>query len=355
MPVNWKGFGLALLASLLFSLSTPLGKLILDSTAPLALSAYTYLVVGLVFLPSFFVEQKYTPIQRADWKKLGAMILFGSVLAPIALFYGLSQVNAFQAALYLNFEIIFTILLAVLLFHERVGSRGILGTVLIVVLLVGWSIDFDFARLVTVDFNGGLPLVLVACACWGIDNNISTALGERSHYQVTSIKGLCGGAINLLMAVTLRISLWVPVGVIPWIVFVGAVSYGLSIACFLIALKKIGTTKAGTMFSLNPFFGSLIALIIFQIAIRPLDLLVYVLVLGGVLLLLSDQHGHGHYHLAGIHKHPIDIDEHHQPGQIKVLESAEDCGKEDGGVLHEHKEIKHDHEHNHDLHHRHKH
>jgi drug/metabolite transporter (DMT)-like permease len=46
----------------------------------------------------------------------------------------------------------------------------------------------------------GALLVVAACACWGLDNNFTQRISLRDARRIVAIKGLVGGATNLVLA-----------------------------------------------------------------------------------------------------------------------------------------------------------
>lgn len=105
----------ALAAALLFGASTPLAKLLVGNMPPLLLAGLLYLGsgigLGMVLLVRFLrdpgaIEQLRIPRSELPWL-LGA-ILFGGVLGPALLMWGLTQTDAATASLLLNVEGVMT-------------------------------------------------------------------------------------------------------------------------------------------------------------------------------------------------------------------------------------------------------
>lgn len=344
-----KGYTFAFLSTILFSLSIPFNKILLVNIQPITLSGFLYFFSGLVFLPSFKLQKKFEKIKKKDLKYLIFMILFGAILAPIILFYGLKTVSALQTSLFLNFELIFSTLLAILIFHDKIGKNAIIGFVIIVIVLFLWSIDFNFSLLFSSNYPFGVIFVIIACFFWGMDNNLSQRLSNKSSVQIASIKSLIGGLTNILISFILKYKFKITFMQVALILFVGLLSYGLSIVFFLNSLKILGTSKTGIIFSLNSFIAGIFSILITGDKFSLNIVFVFAFVLFGVALILVDHHKHRHFHPNFIHSHPIEDDLHHQPSMIERLE------KNGQIVTHQHLSFEHSHDHHHDLHHIHKH
>lgn len=108
---------MAIGAAVLFGASTPISRALLAQIAPATSAALLYLGagVGLAIAARF---RPATPLSRSDAPWLAAASLFGGVLAPLALLFGLRATAAGPASLLLNLESVFTALIAYLVFHE---------------------------------------------------------------------------------------------------------------------------------------------------------------------------------------------------------------------------------------------
>jgi hypothetical protein len=126
---------------------------------------------------------------------------------------------------------------------------------------------------------------------------------------------------------------------------IGFLSYGVSLTCFVLALRYIGTARTGAYFSLAPFIGAALSIVILgEPLTRPF--LVAAGFMGvGFWLHLTERHEHKHTHELLEHDHRHTHDEHHQHGHREEPHSH----------LHSHPAIFHSHPHYPDIHHRHGH
>jgi len=346
-PVS-TGVQMALLAAALFGASTPFAKRLLGDLPPVLLAGLLYLGSGLGLNVLRMLRRgraAEAPLTRTDYPWLAGAILFGGVLGPVLLMIGLNTTPASTASLLLNLEGVFTALLAWFVFRENFDRRIAMGMVLILAggVVLSWQ------------GGGGLALpvgslaVAGACLCWGIDNNLTQKVSAGDPLQVAAIKGACAGAVNLGIALTLGAK--VPFSpVLLGALLVGFLGYGLSLVMFVLALRHIGSARTGAYFSLAPFVGATVSLLVLREPVGPLFIAAAALMGWGVWLHLTEKHDHEHTHPRLVHSHRHYHDAHHQ--------HAHDAGTnlhEPHTHPHVHEPMTHRHPHYPDIHHRHRH
>ncbi len=303
------GIAAALGAALLFGAGTPLAKMLLHDVAPWLLAGLFYLGSG-IGLGLWRLLTRAAPVRlqamEAGW--LAGAILFGGVLGPVLLMFGLAGMPASGAALLLNAEGVLTALLAWAVFKENIDRRIAFGMAAIAAgaLLLSWP---DEAR-----FSGGLPAlaILGACLAWSIDNNLTRKVSLADATWIAAVKGLAAGSVNLILAFALGSRL--PDGATTAAAMaVGLLAYGVSLVLFVVGMRHLGTARSGAYFSVAPFFGASLALF----AGEPLTIRLGVaggLMAIGIWLHLTERHEHPHSHEAMEHKHEHSHDEHHRHG-----------------------------------------
>jgi drug/metabolite transporter (DMT)-like permease len=259
--------------------------------------------------------------------------------------YGLATTSAAAAALLLNLEPIFTVLLAWLVFGEAIGARITLGMAAIAAgaLVLSWQ-GGDAA---------GSPVALaaiaLACLGWAVDNNLTRKIALTDPVQIAALKGAVAGVVNVALALSAGASV-PPAGKIGAAALVGLVGYGASLVLFVRALRAAGAARTGAYFSLAPFFGGALSVALFGEALS-IRLVAAGLLMGlGVWLHLTERHEHEHEHLDVEHDHLHAHDEHHR---------HEHGGDGPGGAPHAHRHrhdrLTHRHLHFPDVHHEHPH
>ncbi|MEE2777877.1 MAG: DMT family transporter [Acidobacteriota bacterium] len=123
-----RGIGLALASAVLFALSTPASKLLLEYFGPLQLAGLLYLGAALgMAIPAFRDRAGFVSLDRRNASRLTGAVVFGGVVGPVLLLFGLEMSTAGSVSLLLNFELVGTALVGVMLFREHLGGRAWLG------------------------------------------------------------------------------------------------------------------------------------------------------------------------------------------------------------------------------------
>lgn len=340
------GVQAALVAAVLFGAGTPIAKLLLSDVSPWMLAGLLYLGSG-VGLGIYRVVRRSARVRlnRRELLPLSGAVLFGGVLGPVLLMFGLVGMPASGASLLLNAEGVATALLAWFVFKENFDRRIALGMAAIVAGAVALSWPGQ------ADFSGLWPslAILGACLAWGIDNNLTRKVALHDATWLAAVKGLVAGPVNLALAFLLGAALPPLLNVFA-AMLTGLFAYGISLVLFIVALRHIGTARAGAYFSIAPFFGALLAIAMGDPVTIPL-IVAGVLMALGVWLHLTERHEHPHTHEPLAHEHwHTHPEEHHDHAHPEPVAP---------GTRHRHPHvhavITHTHEHYPDSHHRHSH
>jgi len=292
------GYVGAVLAALLFGISSTLNKIALRNVHPMIVAGSIYLTAGIVVMFLRFTPLKDKLLKKLEFKVktqeffsrrdfliLTFIVFFGSFLAPLSFMFGLNKTTAVNASLLLNTETLFTVLIALLVFKEKASGRSIIGILLI---LIGAAV-ISTENFKEVELSKGILgniLIILAGLSWAIDNNLSKLLSvKRDLLLVTSLKGLFGGSALLILASLIGIRFYIPLQSLPYVLTVGAFSIGFSIVLFLFALREIGAMKTGAIFSTSSLIGALFAFLILGESFTAIKAFFGVLVFIGVYLL----------------------------------------------------------------------
>lgn len=307
--MNRAGIAAALGAALLFGGSTPLAKGLLGTVDPWLLAGLLYAGSGVgLALYRLVRGGAHARLQAGEWPWLAGSIVSGGVVAPVLLMYGLSRAPASAAALLLNAEGVLTALIAWFAFRENFDRRIALGMAAIVAgaIVLSWPAQRDAASL--------WPALAIvgACLAWAVDNNLTRRVSLADASWIAMVKGFAAGAINLALALGIaRAPLPAPASIAAALVL-GSFAYGASLVLFVLALRHLGTARTGAYFSVAPFFGAALAIVLLDEPVTARLLAAGALMALGVWLHLTERHEHEHAHEALEHEHEHDHDAHHQ-------------------------------------------
>lgn len=340
-----RGGLLALLAAALFGLSTPFVQLWGRGLGPFTTAGLLYGGAGLVALFIRRPREREAQLQRGDAGRLLAMAVFGAVIGPVALVWGLQRTSGTSASLMLTLEAFFTALLAWRLYGETVDRRVLLAMACL--MAGGMVLTLDQGLQGNVQLLG-LAAVMVATVAWGVDNTLSRGVADRDPGQVVLAKSSLGVVATVLLAGLLAEPMpnLLAAGVLLGI---GATGYGLSLRFYLLAQRTFGAARTGSVFAFAPFIGALGAFGLGERAASVLLVLGGALMLAGVVLHLIESHDHEHTHEVLEHEHAhTHGDGHHDHSHEPMPQGAH-------SHLHTHTALVHKHPHVPDLHHGHMH
>jgi drug/metabolite transporter (DMT)-like permease len=340
-----KGGLLALLAAALFGLSTPFVQKWGQGVGPFTTAALLYGGAALVAAFMRKPKEREAQLQRTDARRLLAMALFGAVIGPVALAWGLQHTSGVSASLMLTLEAVFTALLAWRLYGETVDKR--------VVVAMGALLAGGVILALDQGLHGGAQLmgllaVMAATVAWGIDNTLSRGVADRDPGQVVLAKSVLGLLATCFVA-------WLNAEPMPTglslviLVAIGASGYGLSLRFYLLAQRTFGAARTGSVFAFAPFIGAVAAFALGERSVSPYLVLGGLLMLMGVVLHLAESHGHEHVHEAVEHEHAHSHDDGHHEHVHQPMPSGLHSHR------HVHAPVTHSHAHVPDLHHGHRH
>jgi drug/metabolite transporter (DMT)-like permease len=340
---------IALASAVLFGLTVPAAKLLMDAIDPWLLAGICYLGSGIGLfgfrLAATRGRTREEPVSGGDWPWLAGAIFFGGVVGPVLLFWGLARVSASSASLLLTMEGVLTALLAWAVFREHYHGRVAVGMAAIAAgaRVLAWAPDLALDDLL------GSAAVVAACLAWAMDNNLTRKVSIKDPTQIAMLKGLAAGTINTVLAWGQGVAIPDPLPLLG-AASIGFLGYGVSLVFFVLALRMIGTARTGAYFSTAPFIGAVASVLLLDEPITVQVIAGGILMAIGVGLHLTERHAHAHTHRAMEHAHSHRHDAHHQHRH-----GSNDPQGEPHTHEHRHQPIRHAHPHFPDSHHLHDH
>lgn len=278
----------AILAAALYAINSPFSKLLLEKLSPTMLAALLYLgagigmfIVGIIQRKTGFAE-KEKPLTKKELPYTVGMVVL-DIAAPIFLMIGLTMTSAANASLLNNFEIVATSIIALCIFKEKISKRLWVG----IVLVTAASILLSVEDVTSFSFSIGSLFVLLACVCWGFENNCTRNLSSKNPLEVVVIKGFGSGIGSLVIAAVINEFTFDPLFVL-FALILGFVAYGLSIFFYIHAQRYLGAAKTSAFYAVSPFIGTILSLILFKEIPSVTFIIAFVVMVAGAVVVSSE-------------------------------------------------------------------
>ena len=266
-----------------------ISKLLLNNVPAKMMAAFLYLGAGLgLFIMG--IVQKMTvmksaeqPLTKKELPYTVAMVAL-DIAAPIFLMIGLTRCSAANASLLNNFEIVATSMIALLIFREKLSKR--FWVALELITLSSLLLSVEDAR--SFSFSVGSLYVLLACCCWGMENNCTRMLSQSDPQQIVIVKGFGSGVGSMIVALIAG-EMLPDAGKLLMVLLLGFVAYGLSIYFYVYAQRFLGAARTSAYYAVQPFIGVLLSLLIFREMPGVLFFAALALMIGGTWLVTKDQ------------------------------------------------------------------
>ena len=289
----------ALLAAVFYAMNTPFSKILLNDVPATYMAAFLYMGagfgVGIMYLFHIKKENKTDRLTKKDLPYTAGMIVL-DILAPIFLMLGISIGSASNASLLGNFEIVATTVIALLIFKEAVS--GELWTAIAFITLSSIILSFEGSG--SIQFSYGSLFVILATLCWGLENNCTRKISDKSTYEIVVLKGVFSGGGSFLIAV-LKGEMLPDVRYILSAMMLGFAAYGLSIFLYIKAQRDLGASKTSAYYAVAPFIGAFLAFIVNGERLSWVYFIALVFMLIGSVFVVYDtmvkHHAHEHVHM----------------------------------------------------------
>ena len=254
----------AILAAALYAISSPISKIFLNEIPPTMMAGLLYLGagIGMSIVGLFRYKTGKLKEEMQLTKKempFTVVIVALDIAASIFLMVGLTMTTSANMSLLSNFEIVATSLIAFFIFREVISKKLRIGigfiTVASIILSVENSSSFSFSF--------GSAFVLLACVCWGFENNCTKMLSVKDPLEIVVIKGFGSGLGSLLISFILKETSTNTAYIIATLLL-GFISYGLSTYLYIYAQRELGAAKTSAYYAIAPFIGVGFSFIIFR-------------------------------------------------------------------------------------------
>jgi Permeases of the drug/metabolite transporter (DMT) superfamily len=349
MKNNFSSISFAILAAALYGISSPISKLLLVKIPPALMAALLYIGAGIGALLITSInrlekkKQAEAKLTKKEMPYVIGMVLL-DIAAPVCLMIGLTKATPSNVSLLNNFEIVATAIIALAVFKEAIGKRMWIAISLITIA----SVILSFEDLNSFKFSVGSIFVILACICWGFENNCTRMMSLNDPLKIVVIKGFGSGIGSLIIALSLR-QFSSDIQYILMALLLGSISYGLGIYLYIMAQRELGAARTSAYYAVAPFIGVLLSIIIFGQDITPAFVIALTIMLLGAYFAAVEKHSHIHIHDEIMHEHRHNhSDNHHTHTHDYEVEGEH-------SHVHIHEKAEHKHNHTPDMHHMHSH
>ncbi|MDH3736376.1 MAG: DMT family transporter [Nitrosopumilus sp.] len=295
MQIRRSGYGyyLIILAAALSALLHVVSKPMLENSEttieinPIVMAFLIYFICGIFFTPLVKNTHSISKFGRKDWIFIG-LIGIAEVSALITYFYGLTTSTAVNASLFSNSEIIFALVIAMLVFRERLHIKECIPFTMIIIGMMIVPIgndlyqnNFALHQLVTGDL-----LIILAGFLYAVDITLCKYLGDRFDVKkITQIVSFICAAVAISLIVVFQIPMDVDLMQLPGIFILSILGTGMSTLFFLMGMKIIGAVRTVLLYSTTSVFGVVFSGLILAETVTVADICSLALVLTGIFFL----------------------------------------------------------------------
>lgn len=261
---------------------------------PITIAFFIFIINGLFFTP---LTKNSGKIRKIGKKSLFVLILVGiaNASALITYLFGLHDSTALNASVLNNGEIMFSIILAIIIFKEKLQKMERLPFLLMVIGMVILPIGYDFYQngLILTKLVFGDILLIVAGIFWALDINMTKFITNKiDAKRITQLVSFISGAFAFCLILAFQIPFKFDLSHLPNIAIIGIISIGLTTMLFITGLKLIGAIRTILIYSINSAFGVVFSTIFLHDSITITSVLSVSLAFIGLYLLrnrLSDE------------------------------------------------------------------
>jgi drug/metabolite transporter (DMT)-like permease len=289
---NQVGYALVLISATLAALVHVLAKPLLDNQAgfeihPVALAACVYIINAAFFTP---LAKKSKPIATLDRKNLLLLSVIGilEVTALITYFFGLKESTATNASIFSNGEIVFSLLIAMILFKESLHRKeiGPFAMIMFGMTILPIAYDFYVNNMLLSELVLGDLLIIASGVLYALDVMLCRYLSDKiDSKRITQIVSLVSGTFAVIALVVFHIPFNIQLINLGSIALFAIGGTGFATMLFLISLRLLGGVRTVLLFSTNSVIGVIFAAIMLGETITAVNWVSVSLTFVGVYLL----------------------------------------------------------------------
>jgi len=256
------GILVILTASCLYALTHVISKPLVESNSntelnPIVLLLIIYVINGIFFTP---LARRGEPIKHVDRRSLVVIVGIGvaELIGMGVYLVGLKDSTAINASLFDNSEIIFALMIAIIVFRERLSKSELAPFVMIIfgVMVIPVVYDISHTGMVMSELLFGDILIIISGLFLAIDVNLYKFVNDKiSSHRIMQLYSFSGAILALGAIIVLDMPIEIGWDQIIPVVLVSVLGVGLPTMFFLIAIRLIGPVKTILVYSTTSIFG----------------------------------------------------------------------------------------------------
>jgi drug/metabolite transporter (DMT)-like permease len=247
------------LAPLFWAGNVVIGRAMRDDIPPVAMNFWRWVIAGIILLPLALPELRTQwPVIRRNWRLLTVFGLIGIALFNTLSYIGLQWTTATNAALLNSTIPVMVAVASWLVLREPLSARQILGIGISLVGVLTILLQGSVARLLTLSFNQGDLILLLAMALWAF----YTLLLRRKPEELSAV-GFLGAMVYfglppLALAYAAELATGADFALVPSTAaalgYYGVFPSILAFLCFNHGVAAVGAARGSLFIHLFPVY-----------------------------------------------------------------------------------------------------
>jgi drug/metabolite transporter (DMT)-like permease len=124
---QWTGILLALSAAAIYAVYIIVGTGVMQKVSAVQSSTVIFASAGMVYGALTAIQGPHWPVTRAGWLAVGAVVILATIIPVVTFLAGLKRIGPTDASMLSTLEPVVTVILAALLFGERLRPISLVG------------------------------------------------------------------------------------------------------------------------------------------------------------------------------------------------------------------------------------
>lgn len=279
----------ALIACLIWSSTYVLSKTIANSTTPIEISFWRWIIAIMVIFPFAKPHLKTElPKIKKNMRLYFYLGLLSACIYNVLFFKAAHYTNANNLAILSTSSFLWTLILASFLKVEKITKIKIIGCGISFLGVIEVVSKGNYNNIINLNLNFGDILMLSACFCWGMYGVLLKKTQKDLNQIVLIFIIACIGFFCLLPLFILQSAI---VGISPFsitniftYVYVGVFISAIAWFCYNSCVNIIGPINTSMIFFLLPVFGAIMSYLIIDEKLYSFHAIGFVLIISGIFL-----------------------------------------------------------------------